>query len=390
MDKPVEGAFTGNTESIDLLVLGAGPAGLSTALHLLQLDPAWAGRMLLLEKSAHPREKLCGGAVTRLGLEILQGLGFPLPLPIPHARVDDVRLRYGQRVVHVPGQPQLLVFHRAELDAYLADQARRRGAILCENEAVLSIDPQSEAVIVTTGRKVYRARAVVAADGSKGVVRQWLNRAQTRTRVARTLEVLYPAALSAPQFMDRYALFDFSLARQGLQGYYWDFPSRVAGNSRLNLGVYDACTSLYRPRAHLLPLLQQAVQVEQTGSEDVRPSGHPIHWFSPRNQFAFPRMVLVGDAAGADPLFGEGIGPALAYGQVAAQAVHQAFASGDLSFKNYRQLLVRSSVGRYLMTRWVAASVAYHLSGHALFMNLLWRVGAAVAYLWPEPRLLDE
>jgi flavin-dependent dehydrogenase len=218
-------------------------------------------------------------------------------------------------------------------------------------------------------------------------VRQWLNHTETRTRVARTLEVLYPAALAAPQFVDRYALFDFSLARQGLQGYYWDFPSRVAGSPRLNQGVYDARTSLNRPRAHLPPLLQQ---VERTGLDEVRPSGHPIHWFSPRNQFALPRMVLVGDAAGADPLFGEGIAPALAYGQVAAQAVHQAFASGDLSFKNYRRLLTRSYLGRYLMTRWVAASVAYRLSGHALFMNLLWMIGSALASLWPEPRLLDD
>jgi flavin-dependent dehydrogenase len=123
------------------------------------------------------------------------------------------------------------------------------------------------------------------------------------------------------------------------------------------------------------------------GSDELRPSGHPIHWFSPRNQFAFPRVVLVGDAAGADPLFGEGIAPGLAYGQVAAQAVQQAFSSGDLSFRNYRRLLTRSYVGRYLMTHWVAAQVGYQLNGHALFMHLLWTIGAALAWLWPEPHL---
>jgi hypothetical protein len=36
-------------------IVGAGPAGLSTALHLLQIDPSWAERMLVLEKAAHPR-----------------------------------------------------------------------------------------------------------------------------------------------------------------------------------------------------------------------------------------------------------------------------------------------------------------------------------------------
>jgi flavin-dependent dehydrogenase len=383
----VEGAFTGKTESIDLLILGAGPAGLSTALHLLQSDPSWAGRMILLEKSAHPREKLCGGAISRLGLEVLQGLGLPLPLPIPHARVDDVRLKYGRRVVHVHGRPQLLVFHRAELDAYLAEQARQRGAILHENEAALTFDPQPEGVAVTTWRSAYQARAVVAADGSKGIVRRWLNRSQAHTRVARTLEVLLPADPSAPQFTGRYALFDFSLARQDLQGYYWDFPTSVAGEPRLNLGVYDARISPGRPRPYLPLLLAQAARAPGYGSDGFRPSGHPIHWFSPRNRFACPRVVLVGDAAGADPLFGEGIGPGLAYGKVAAQAIQQAFSSGDFSFQNYRRLLVRSYVGRYLMTRWVVAKIGYRLGGSALYMNLVWTIGAALARLWPAPHL---
>lgn len=387
MDGRVDAALTGESEPIDLLILGAGPAGLSTALHLLQLDPSWAKRMLLLEKSAHPREKLCGGAISRLGLEVLQGLGFRLPLPIPHARVDEVRLKYGRRVVHVHGRPQLLVFHRAELDAYLAEQARQRGAILHENEAALTFDPLPEGVVVTTGRGAYRARAVVAADGSKGIVRRWLNRAEAHTRVARTLEVLLPAASTAPQFTGRCALFDFSLARQDLQGYYWDFPTSIAGEPRLNLGVYDACMALNRPRAHLPPLLEQAAQVSVDGSDGFRPSGHPIHWFSPRNRFAFPRVVLVGDAAGADPLFGEGIGPGLAYGMVAAQAIQQAFSSGDLSFQNYRRLLVRSYVGRYLMTRWAVAQIGYRLGGSALYMNLVWTIGAVLARLWPEPHL---
>ena len=47
----------------DILIIGAGPAGLSTALHLAQLAPELVGRTLILEKAHHPRPKLCGGGL---------------------------------------------------------------------------------------------------------------------------------------------------------------------------------------------------------------------------------------------------------------------------------------------------------------------------------------
>ena len=114
---------------VDLIIIGSGPAGISTALHLLQRDQSWDQRMILIDKTAHPRPKLCGGGVTRIGLETLQGLGFDLPLPIPHEVVNQARLRYRGREIRVRGRPEFLVFNRIEFDAYLADQARRRGVL---------------------------------------------------------------------------------------------------------------------------------------------------------------------------------------------------------------------------------------------------------------------
>ena len=48
---------------VDLLIIGSGPAGCSTALHLARLDPALARRTVILEKAEHPRHKLCGGGL---------------------------------------------------------------------------------------------------------------------------------------------------------------------------------------------------------------------------------------------------------------------------------------------------------------------------------------
>jgi menaquinone-9 beta-reductase len=377
-------------QTVDLLIIGSGPAGISTALHLLKKDPGWARRMVLIEKATHPRHKLCGGGVTRLGLQVLQGLGFDHPLPLPQAEVDDIRLVYGRRTVHVRGRPQFVVFHRAELDDYLARQARRRGAIIQEGEAVTRLTRRADGVEVVTSQGTYLAQAVVGADGSKGITRRAVSKGAGRSKVARLLEVNLPAPENAPTFRERYALFDFSMVKEKLQGYFWDFPARIGGQARFNRGIYDARCIDSRPRARLPQLFEDSLAVLGANPDSVKVEGHPIHLFRPTNPFSKPRLLLVGDAAGAEPVFGEGIAPALGYGQVAAEAIGQAFASRDFSFSDYRRRVLLSPVGHYLLVRWTIANGSYRFSGHPWFMHLLWTVGTVVAALWPKPAPLPE
>ncbi len=371
-----------NAQAIEVLILGAGPAGISTALHLLQQDVSWAGRMLLLEKAAHPRPKLCGGGVTPLGLEILRHLGFPFPLPLPQAQVDEARLIYAERMVSVYGKPEFIVFHRPELDAYLAREARGRGVNLHENEAAQEVIFHPDGATVITNRATYHAQVVVGADGSKGISRQICSRDKRRSRVARLLERLTPASERIAPFIGRYASFDFTPTRDGLQGYFWEFPSWVGGEACLNHGVYDARLASHRPRAHLMSILEKNLNSLGDEVSKARVEGHPLHWFSPRNRFSRPRVLLVGDAAGVDPLFGEGIAPALAYGQVAAAAIQAAFSKGDFSFKDYRRRVLTSHLGRYLMLRWGIAEVVYRWGGQPAFMPRLWSFAALMARLW--------
>ncbi|HLC05805.1 MAG TPA: NAD(P)/FAD-dependent oxidoreductase [Anaerolineales bacterium] len=363
----------------EVAIVGAGPAGLATAMHLIRLDATWADRLVVLEKEVHPRHKLCGGAITRFGLDQLSRLG--LTLDVPFVPIDELRLQYRNQAVNVYGRPIVAVTWRQEFDAWLASTARNKGVAVHEDTPVQGLERQGNRILLHTPRGSYRARAVVGADGSTGLVRRWVGARERPPHVARLLEVVTEAAGDEPEYRYRMARLDFSGLRARLQGYYWDFPSLIEGDPRMNSGVYDARVDTSRARASLPDHLTVGILHGERRGEKLKVQGHPIHWFSPANQFSAPGVVLVGDAAGADPLFGEGIGVGLAYGTVAANAIRRASLRHDFSFASYRRRLLVSSLGRYLIRRWLLGLVSYRFGGVDLFVRALWRTGKLFAPL---------
>jgi len=370
--------------SVDLVIVGSGPAGLATALHLVRLDPAWADRMLILEKASHPRHKPCAGGLTRFALLQLQGL--ELTLDVPYVYVGEARLEYRGRRITVRGSPAIAVTQRSQFDASLAVQARRRGLRLHENEPVLRLEREGEAILVHTNRETYRAQAIVGADGTSSIVRRWLAGPERPVRVARAVEALMQATGTEPEFREQAALFDFAWARRGLKGYAWSFPSLASGEPRIHRGIYDSRICRQRPSAPLRPLLAKLLEEGRKNGGAEAIDGSPLHWFRPWSRISGPRVLLVGDAAGSDVLFGEGIGIALGYGAIAAASLTQAFARGRFSFLDYRRRLLFSPLGGYLLRRGLLAQTCYVLSCSDPFMQALWMVaGWAVDLAGPMP-----
>jgi flavin-dependent dehydrogenase len=83
--------------------------------------------------------------------------------------------------------------------------------------------------------------------------------------------------------------------------------------------------------------------------------------------------LLVGDAAGADPLFGEGISMALGYGKLAAGAIIEAFKHQQFDFTNYKRRLMSSPLGKALTARWALTNFIYYFHW-GWFQFFLWRV----------------
>jgi len=372
-------------QHIDVLIVGSGPSGTSTALHLVKKNPAWAQRIVVVDKAVHPREKLCGGGVTHIGQNILARLG--LPFEPRNFEVREVRLLYEENSYSFFGNPVFRIVRRDEFDHWLVKTAEKLGVTVRQGEAVTDVTVHDDYVEVVTEKTTFHAQTVVAADGSKSFVRRRL-KWDDDSRVARLLEVLTPEnAHAQPEFRDGVAVFDFTpMTDHNLQGYYWDFPSYVDGKPMMNRGVFDSRARPERPKANLPQTLRSEMAERERHLDDYKLKGHPIRWWSSQGRFAQPRVILVGDAAGVDPLFGEGISFALGYGEVAAAALEDAFARQDFSFATYKERVRRHPLFVQLRLRTRLARFAYLLKYPWLF-RLGWRVARWVVKFtrWRDP-----
>ena len=383
------------------MIIGGGPSGLSTALHIAKDFSALAPRILILEKARYPRSKLCAGGLVLDAEVILQRLGLDVS-EVPHVDVDSIHFDFQAKGLNItiPKRHALRVIRRDEFDHWLAKKAESRDIEIREGVTVKNVLPDQDGVIVETDQGTFRAKVVVGADGSNGVTRRCLF-PTAPVHTARVLEILTPTDPHRPAFggdtspkfgstsmpanpnsrielgeglgRGRVAYFEFSPVPENIAGYVWDFPTQVRGEPMRCWGIYDTNILAAEKRPQLKEPLAKEMSRIGFDLTDYEIQGHPIRWFSPHNDMSVSRVVLVGDAAGADPLFGEGISIALGYGAVAAREIGKAFQQDDFSFMNYKRHLLQSALGKALLARWFVAHVIYALKWK-WFQVLLWRI----------------
>jgi flavin-dependent dehydrogenase len=159
---------------------------------------------------------------------------------------------------------------------------------------------------------------------------------------------------------------------QGILGYSWDFPVLEAGRAVRVRGIYDSNVYPVETDISLQSALADEFGRHGYRLAEYKLEGHPLRWFEPKSAFSAPHVLLAGDAAGADALFGEGISIALGYGELAARAIKDAFISTDFSFREYRKSILRSELGKSLGRRTWMAKLYYRLRSR-LIQSLVWR-----------------
>jgi digeranylgeranylglycerophospholipid reductase len=149
----------------DVVVVGAGPAGSCAAREAALRG---AGSVLLLEREQWPRDKVCAGGLSPPARRELRRMGlWPWVLPLGYP-IRAARLRTpGGRELLVSGRRTSLVVRRRLLDALLAEQAQRAGAVLrtgCRAQGLLL--EQGRVRGVQAGGVRIRARRVILASGA--------------------------------------------------------------------------------------------------------------------------------------------------------------------------------------------------------------------------------
>ena len=292
-------------ERFDAVVVGAGPAGSATAIHLAR----GGARVLLVDRSRFPRDKACGGGLTGRALR-----NAPCDVgPVVEHDVDRfvVRVGFGRKAERRAGSTVIRMTRRRRLDLHLVERAAASGVDFRDGVRVGEIAPGENAVTAIVGGAPVRAPYLVGADGANGVVARGIGIGEGIVRNV-ALEGNVPWSALDPGSYAGSAWIELGTVPGG---YGWVFPK----GDHANLGVGGSLGEGPRLRAHL-DRLAHAHGVDPVSLEDVR--GHRIPMRRLGTPAARGRVLLAGDAAGlVDPLSGDGIYEAFVSGRLAAEAI---------------------------------------------------------------------
>ncbi len=329
-----------------IMIVGAGPAGISAWLHLQKEAQQLARHSIVIEKAAFPRDKLCGGGLCLWAADVLAYLG--VDLDIPFLSVSDLEVRFGKKIDRLHQDNYFRVIQRLDFDHTLVKTAVKRGLELHEGEMLIDVLRTKHKLIVTTDKGKYNVQVLVGADGAFSTVQKKMIPFLKR-QLAPTFQIFTPAdSRYHTEFTQKKIFFDLTPINEGLQGYVWHMPCLKDKAPSIAHGISDFRVYPDRPRADMKRIFSSELRGRNIHMGPKTWSSHPIPWYSGEGILSQPNVILVGDAAGVEPAFGGGIHISLSYGEVAAQAIIDAFHKDDFSFRDYQSRIQSHEVGRFI------------------------------------------
>jgi geranylgeranyl reductase family protein len=327
----------------DLIVVGAGPAGASTALSAIHAGPRL--RVLLLDRADFPRDKSCGDGLAPHVFDRLSRIGVT-GVEDGWTPLTRLELARGSSSVSRTMARPVYVIPRAVFDARLVERAVAAGATLVRHR-VTEVRVTDEGIELDG---LFRAPVVVGADGAHSVLRGHLGLPAGRRALAIRGYAPTPPERRGTQVIR------YGDRRQ--PSYAWAFD-RGDGLSNVGYGELLPDERADSPtRALLLDQLERLLPGSVEAGEQWKAHHLPLSgwtWEQPDGP-----VLLVGDAAGLiNPMTGEGIYYAVATGITAGRAAAQAFrAAAPAHAGMLHRRAVRALLGRHLKHTWTAARLS--------------------------------
>ncbi len=306
---------------VDVLVVGAGPAGSTVAARL-----AKAGHSVRVVEE-HPKVGYpvqCAGLVSQRVLD-LAGSNSMVRTSVRGASVFGPSL---ESITFRAESPRAFVIDRAGLDIHLADRAVRAGAEVRTSTRFDSLDGESGDRLTVRLRgpdgspEEMRARLVIGADGVASAVARAF-RLRRPVEVLPAFEAEFPESPGDPDTVEVY------LGRKLAPGLFgWWIPDG-SGGARIGVAADADGTPARQYFDRLLDSLERRFGRRLAPPTAFVVSGIPIGTL-PRTHAR--QALLVGDAAAqVKPLSGGGIFTGMRCAQIAADVASEALSKGDLS-----------------------------------------------------------
>ncbi len=362
--------MTDHSVDVDVLVVGAGPAGSALAAFLASTGLS----VTAVDRAGFPRDKACSEymspetvrVLSRLGVvEALECAGAAAPRGTAVTAARGARLHgIFERASQRPFRPTGLALSRRLLDSELVGAARRAGARVLERTTVEELLYDGGAVagaLVRDAaglRRGIRARLTVGADGLRSVVARRIGRRSHGF----PRRVAFVAHMAGVRETGPYA--ELHVRRAGYVGI------NPIGDDCTNVALVVPARSAARAGGRVKQFFSEMlaefppVAGRLAGAEVVRPiltTGPFAAW---SGRVIAPGAALVGDAADFfDPFTGEGIYSALRGAELLAETAIDALSvPGPLTVDRlvpYRRGRRRVFGGKWLVERMIGYGMAF-------------------------------